>query len=490
MRFVFIIFISVFLLSCSDEKRDNIIFGLDSMPTTFDPRNSIDATSFRVNRLLYSRLIAFDESAKFVPGITSWEMLSPTQYRFTITQHKKFHNGAMVTAADIKATYDSVLDEANKSIHRSSVALIERIEVIDEKSVDFILKYADSLFPSYLIIGIMPAKLINSDHDFDKQPIGSGPFKFKGWDGAESLSIVRRDDNQEFEFIRVVAPEVRVMKLLRGEIDLLQNGLMPELQRYLEKDARVEVHYHSGSDFAYLGFNLEDKDTSNLIVRQAIALGIDRDAILKYIFGGSEKKATAFFPGDHWLGNPTLVPYEYNPQKARALLQEIGYGSENPLTLSYKTSTNPFRLRIATILQRQLAEIGIKVDIQSYDWGTFFGDIKAGRFQMYSLKWVGIKAPDIFEYVFHSEKIPPNGANRGRYKNPQIDALIEESKTLDDLEPRLKIYRQIQKIIFDDLPYVPLWYEGHFYAASKNITGYSLSTDGNYDGLINVQKVK
>jgi peptide/nickel transport system substrate-binding protein len=191
-------------------------------------------------------------------------------------------------------------------------------------------------------------------------------------------------------------------------------------------------------------------------------------------------------PPTHWAGHPGLPAYAYNPDKARALLAQAGFTKSNPLKLSYKTSNNPFRIRIATVIQQQLVDVGIDMDLRTYDWGTFYGDIKAGRFQLYSLSWVGIKMPDIFRYVFHSSAVPPNGANRGRLDNPKIDALIEQAEAATTYEAGAALYRELQVALFNDLPYVPLWYEDHVLATRQRVSGYTLAPDGNYDGLNSV----
>jgi peptide/nickel transport system substrate-binding protein len=109
---------------------------------------------------------------------------------------------------------------------------------------------------------------------------------------------------------------------------------------------------------------------------------------------------------------------------------------------------------------------------------------------MYSLSWVGIKSPDIFRYVFHGESVPPSGANRGRYNNATANSLIEEADKILQLEERAKLYRKLQEELQNTLPYVPLWYEEHFYAAANDISGYELAVDGNFDGLINVRRIQ
>ncbi len=478
------------LVSCRSSIDKSIIrFGLDSMPVKLDPREATDATSYRINRLIYSSLVDFDESSKFIPGIASWEHVSLTHYRFTLSSERhSFHDGQPLNAIDVKATYDWVLDPRNASPHRQSLSIIEKISTDGANVIDFFLSDPDPLFPAYLVIGIMPEELISKGHDFNQDPVGSGPFSYISKPDPNLLRLKRVRDQRMFEFIRIASPEVRVMKLLRGEIDILQNGVMPELKRFLAKDKNVKVSYLDGSDFAYLGFNLQDKVVGQHKVRQAIAYAIDREAIIEHLYGGKEKLATTFFPAEHWFGNPDIKPFKHNRDLAISLLQELGFGPENPLNISYKTSTNPFRIRVATVIQDQLRHVGINMSIQSYDWGTFYGDIKAGRFQMFSLKWVGIKTPDIFDYVFHSKNIPPTGANRGRYMSEKVDDLIDSIKSYESLDDRIEVFREIQQQVFDDLPYVPLWYEGHFAATTDDLSGYQLAADGSYDSLASVER--
>jgi peptide/nickel transport system substrate-binding protein len=184
-----------------------------------------------------------------------------------------------------------------------------------------------------------------------------------------------------------------------------------------------------------------------------------------------------------------LSGYNYNPEQAKQLLKEAGFNENHRPAITYKTSTDPFRLRLATIIQYQLRQVGIDVSIQSHDWGTFYGDIKAGRFQMYSLAWVGVKSPDIFRYAFHSEAIPPAGANRGHYADAVADRLMTQAEHTADRQEQQTLYRTLQGRLLETLPYVPLWFEDHFSLSSTSIIGYQLGADGNFDGLMQVQRV-
>ncbi len=474
----------LFITACADSNRNSIAFGLNTAPVTLDPRFSTDAVSYRITRLLYKSLIDFDEQFQVIPDLASWDQLALDHYRFTLgSVGREFHDGSKLTADDVKATYESVLEQENASPHRSSVLMIKQMNVIDEDTIDFILAHDDPLFPGRLVIGILSEKLILEKHNFNQKPVGSGTMQLIEWEDESRLKLLRRRDNQTIEFIALKDPTVRVLKLLRGEIDLVQGDLPPEIVKWLAERDSINVLRKQGSTFSYIGFNLEDSLTGNDLIRRAIAHAIDRDAIIKYVLADAARKAGAILPAKHWATNTELSGFDYDPEKAKSFLKQAGYDIETPLNLSYKTSNNPFRLRLATIIQDQLKTVGINIDIRSYDWGTFYGDIKSGRFQMYSLSWVGLKMPDIFRYVFHSNAIPPDGANRGRFKNDQVDSIIELAEVEPSLTKQAKYYRELQQVLFDASPIIPLWYEDNILASRKEIQGYTLSTDGNFDAL-------
>lgn len=484
---------------CDSDVPDALRFGLSAAPDNLDPRFATDAASTRVNRLLYSRLVDFDERFAPEPSIADWEQITPLHYRFTLRADRNhFHNGSRLTAHDVQATYRAVLDESTGSAHRGSLHMVDRVLAINDDVVDFHLNSADLLFPGRLVIGIMPAALLQSGHPFNETPVGSGPFRFRSWPQPEHLRIERIADGALVEFQRVQRPDVRVLKLLRGELDVVQGDMPPELiawigERQRHTDSRPSadsspkqqtlVVKREGSTFAYLGFNLRDPVVGDLRVRRAIAYALDRAAIIRHLWAGHAQPAGGILTPDHWAGMNGNVGLAHDPQRARELLNDAGYGPNNPLRIIFKTSTNAFRVRIATVIQAQLAEVGISMDVRTYDWGTFYGDIKSGNFQVYSLAWVGIKMPDIFRYVFHSESMPPEGANRGRWQDAQVDSLIDQAERADNLPAQAALYRAVQQRALDQLPYVPLWYEDQVFVANTRLRGYRTSRDGDYDDL-------
>lgn len=488
-----LIFLSLLLLSfigitcivndCGQSDSPDIIrFGLAVAPVTLDPRFASDAAAVRINRLIYRGLAKFNDYAQPAPDLATWEKLSPTHYRFVLgASGRTFHNGMPLTTIDVKATFQFILDQKNASPHRDDLKNIKQISIIDDDTIDFWLTQPDSLFIGRMAgHQILPAPLIAADHPFSKEPIGSGAFRFISWKEGY-LRLQRLEDKQVVVFLEIKDPVVRVLKLAREEVDILQNDLSPELIRWLQKQENIEITTQEGNNFAYIGFNLQDSTTQHLTLRKAIAYAIDREAIIEHLLSNAARRANSILPPSHWAGHPSLPLYPYDPQKAKRLLKQANF--EQPISLVYKTSSNPARLRLAAVIQHQLAQVGINVTIRSYDWGSFFGDIKKGNFQMYSLMWVEIKMPDIFYYVFHSDSTPPHGANRGRFIDPQVDSLLEQAQKAMDLQVQAALYRQVQEIIWEKLPYVPLWYQDYVLATSPRISGYELANDGGYEAL-------
>ena len=453
------------------------------MPLNCDPRYATDAASERVNRLIYQPLVDFDAASKPAWILGRSDAGSDTTYRFSLIKNRAtFHNGAALTAADVKATYDSFLSDSpfylKDSPHTAEFANVNAIKIVDKNTVIFQLKQADTHFVEKLIIGILPKSLIDQNHDFSHHPIGSGPLSFVSW--QNKLILKRVKDGQLISLQEVKDPTVRVLKLLRGEVDLLQGDLPPELVKHLQSQPTVMVKTSMGANFSYLGLNMQDPVLKQLKVRQAIAYAINRQAIIDKVMVKNSRLAEVILPPEHYTnqmgtGSTSLAHRNYNPALAKKLLVEAGI--KLPLKLVYKTSTDAQRVRFATIMQAQMAEAGIDLEIRSLDWGTFFADVKQGNFQLYGLTWVGIKTPEIYAKAFGSQNFPPNGFNRGHFTDAQLDQLLAKE---DWPAATARIHAQ--------LPYIPLWYEGQFAAMAKSINYYNPKPDGNWDDLAIIER--
>lgn len=473
---VFITLLALFLAACQKPApHAEINFAIAQAPLNLDPRYATDAASARVNRLIYQSLVDFDANAKPTPSLATWELINPTQYRFILNQKRAiFHHQKMLTAQDVKATYDSLI-MLKDSAQAAEFANIKDIQVLNDETIVFNLNQPDKNFPAKLIIGILPQDLIARKHDFSHQPIGNGELEFVSW--QNKLTLKRVQDNQQISLIEVKDPTVRVLKLLRGEVDLMQGDLPPELVKYLQTKPEVIIKTVAGANFSYLGLNMQDPILKNIKVRQAIAHAIDSNAIIQQVMVPRTRVAGVILPPEHYtnVASKNMPPYAYNPALSRKLLAEAGVPL--PLKLAYKTSTDAQRVRFATIMQAQMQPAGIQMEIKSLDWGTFFEDVKQGNFQLFGLTWVGIKTPDIYAKALGSQSFPPNGFNRGHYADVELDALLASEN-----------WPAATQRIYLQLPYIPLWYEGQFAAMRKDIQNYAPKPDGNWDDLTTITR--
>jgi peptide/nickel transport system substrate-binding protein len=221
-------------------------------------------------------------------------------------------------------------------------------------------------------------------------------------------------------------------------------------------------------------------------VRQALAYAIDRGPMIRYLWRGLAQPAASVLPPQSWAYDSEVDKYAYNPGRARQLLDEAGYPERGGIRfhLTMKSSTEESTRLMASVLQQQLREVGIALDIRTFEFATFFSDITRGAFQIYSLRWIGgNEDPDIFEYVFHSDRIPPKGANRSFYANSQVDRLIDEARQELDQSKRKALYGEIQRILGRDLPYINLWYLDNVLVHSPRVSNLRLNPSGNYDFL-------
>lgn len=472
----FICWVVLLLGACAKPvTHAEIRFAIAQTPLTLDPRYATDAASERVNRLIYRPLVDFDGHFRAIPALASWQRKTPVLYRFTlVSSMRTFHDGSRLTASDVVATYQSLLT-VKDAPHAAEFANIADIKVADENTVDFTLKQPDEDFPAKLVIGILPARLVAQQHDFSHHPVGSGPLKFVAWNRA--LKLQRVADAQDIVLEEVKDPTVRVLKLMRGEADLLQGDLPPELVAYLKQQQGITVLESPGTNYSYLGFNLQDPVLKNPLVRRAVTLSINREAIIRHALVRETRSATAILPPEHWAGNAGLTVIPYDPRQSRALLLQAGVTL--PLKLTVKTSTNVQSVRLVTMMQAQMREAGIALEIRSLDWGTFFDDVKHGQFQLYGLTWVGIKTPEIYTKAFHGQYAPPVGANRGRLQDGVLDGLLNRHQ-----------WQAATARVHELLPYVPLWYEGQFAATRREIQGFKPVPDGNWDGLVTIRKTR
>jgi peptide/nickel transport system substrate-binding protein len=219
-------------------------------------------------------------------------------------------------------------------------------------------------------------------------------------------------------------------------------------------------------------------------VRQAIACAVDRERIIRHLLKNIVSEANSLLSPRNWAHDAAARRWAYDPERAKRLLDEAGFrdpdgdGPRPRFRLSFKTTNIDLRRRIAEALKEQLAQVGIDIELRAYEWGTFYSDVKSGNFHLFSLAWVGVEDPDIYHQIFHSSSVPPAGDNRGRYRNIEIDRLLERGRTTIDQQARRQIYANVQRILAEDLPYVPLWWWKNVIVKKPNLRDFVPYPDG------------
>ncbi|MEE9276183.1 MAG: ABC transporter substrate-binding protein [bacterium] len=461
----------------------NLVVGIESNPTNLDPRLSQDAVSWQIQRFIFSRLLARDENGRLAPELAeAWERPSPLLHRLRLRRGVRFHDGSLLTSADVKFTYDSIRDPAMASPRAAGLRELDRVEAPSPDVVLFHLKEPSASFVDSLTAGIVPR---GAGPRFGSRPVGTGPFRFVRFETDERIELAafsghfRGRPAYDRLIFRILPEEtVRVLELERGGLHLIQNAFSPDLLPRLTANPRLRVLRRAGTNFSYIGFNMRDPVLSHPKVRLAIALAIDRGPVIRYILKGLATEADSLLPREHWAHAEGLPRLGHDPARARRLLDEAGFpdpdgpGPRPRFSLIFKTSQNELRRRIATVLAAQLRKVGIEMRVRAYEWGTFFGDIRNGNFQIYSLTWVGISDPDIYRFIFHSRFAPPDGLNRGGYRNPRVDALLEAARRDDDQNRRAPLYHEVQRVLARELPYINLWHSVNVAALSRRISGY------------------
>ena len=484
------------LLSCSQAPDPNtLVMIIESSPTDLDPRVGIDAQSERIGELLFDALLTRDEHLNVQPGLAKrWEIPDPLTYIFHLHRGVTFHDGRPLTSRDVKWTFDSLLEGKIRSTRSAAYRFVDHIEAPDDFTVIIHLKEPNATLLWNLSEGASGIVPYGALDEITRNPMGSGPFKFVSAEQDKEI-VVERNDNYwgakarlaRVRFTVVPDATTRALELRKGSADAAINALTSDTIVALERDPNLQIERAPGTVLSYLGFNLRDRTLQDVRVRQAIAYAIDRGPLLEYIWRGFAQPALSVLPPQSWAYDPDVTAYPHNPEKARLMLDAAGYGARDGgvrFHLTMKTSTEESTRLLAAVLQQQLRDVGIALDIRTFEFATFFADVTSGAFQVYSLRWIGgNEDPDIFEYSFHSNRFPPNGANRGFYSNPRIDSLIDEARRQTDQNVRKRLYAEVQEVLAQDVPYIDLWYFDNVLVHTRRVRNLTLNPSGNYDFL-------
>ena len=488
---VILLAVSMSLAVVLPSEAKPFIVNFDTSPSSLDAHVAQFGTDNNYFKQMIEPLVEMDLNGNPIPCLAvSWESNDLKTWTFYLRKGVKFHDGTPFNADAVKFNIERLQNPETKSGFQSVAKTIQKVEVVDNYTIRMILDESNVDFPLTLQdrVGSIasPTAVKKYGKDFGRNPVGTGPFVFVSWKNDDSVTMKRNPDYWAKErvflddvIIKIVPDRnVAAMNLQAGQADLLMN-VAPEHLPGLEADPKLKVYHRASLEFTCLYFirmhsspGLE-MSYPKKEVRQALAYAIDVDAISKALYFGKAKSSKSIFPEGFWAYEPNVTDYtKSNVAKAKELLTKAGY--PNGVELKYTSVTLfPFN-RIAEIVKQQAAKAGIKLNLEIIGLNQAMQDTMLNKTNILGLGWSGKTSPDMtLQALVHSK----GNYNNKNYANPEVDRLIAEGRSTADINKRKKAYSQIQKILAEDLPIIPILHMPMFYAAKKEVSGIKLYND-------------
>lgn len=471
---------------------DTIVFGLGSEPKSLDPRFATDANGQRLLKLVFSSLVRIGPDLNVIGDLaTTWEYNNLT-YSFQIRPNVFFHDGSALTYED--------LEYSIKEFKKNSSPFAAQFEIIKDISGHYDVKsggalhlklsqFSASLLNDLPSLVIMPKSILKKMGDnFYQTPIGSGPFILEKRD-LKNIFLSRfnnfyseKSKTERVQFKIIKDSNTRFQKMYKGKIDIVQSDVPFSKIKVFKKSEKFDVTVQPGLSTTYILLNLRNPILEQKEIRHAISQSINREELIKYTHEGFAEPATSILTKANPFHLKGLKPNIMSKEQLKKIFLNL---KDKPIIL--KTSNTQEAIENGRVLTHQLKSMGLNVEQQSYEWGTYYEDVRTGKFDMAVMKWVGINNPDIYRVSLHSKMTPP-GRNRGYYNNPKLDHLVDTAIKEPTLEKRKTLYHQAQKLVFKDLPTIPLWYEKQIAITHKRVKNYSLPLNGDFSALMKVYK--
>lgn len=472
-------------VSSGDKSGGKLVIVRLSDATGLDPHFITDIPSANVvHGKVYETLLAFDKDRNFVPLLaTKWNQVDDLTWDFTLREGVKFHDGTPFNAEAVKATFDRLLDPATGSPQKDKLGMIKEVIVKDDTHVT--LKLSTPYAPLLSILAssegsILSPKMIKDTPDqLATHPVGTGPFVFDSWKSGQEITLNKNNDYWG-EKVKVdsvvfkVVPEdaTRLAMIESGEAHISDQVPVTEIDR-IEKSDKMNLFRTDGLAVEYVGFNTTKAPFDNVKVRQAVSYAIEREAIISGVYNNVGTLANVAMSPQVFGYSKDVKAYPYDVNKAKSLLKEAGY--DKGIKVKLLTSDRKERINMAEVIQSQLKGIGVDVEIQVMEYGSYIQQIENGDHQMLIGGWGNATGDgDYNQYnLFHSASIGAPG-NHFYYQNPVVDKLIEQGRVETEPSKRQEIYKQAMQIEMDDAVYVPIRNYEHLAVYNNNVENFRL----------------
>lgn len=494
-------------LGVEPKKGGTLIFGRGGDSVTLDPAAATDGESLNVTDHIFDNLVTFKPGTTDVmPALASKYEISPDgkEYTFTLVPGAKFHDDTPVNADAVIFSFKRQGDKNHPAYKFSAPyeyytamgldQLIKDVVKVNDGTVKFVLNKPNAPFLSTMAMQafaiVSPTAVLKLKDDFKQKPVGSGPYKFKGWEKKQKIVLDANDAYwgtkpyvKTLIFRAIPDNNTRLQEMLAGNLQVMDNPDSNHIKTIEQKlGGKVEMMKAPGFNIGYLAMNQEKKPFDNLKVRQAIAHAINKKAIIDAVYNGFAEVAKNPMPPTLWGYNNDVVDYEYNPEKAKQLLKEAGV--EGLTTELYAMPVPrpymPDGRKVAEAIQGDLAKVGITVKIVTYDWGTYLKKVSNGEHEMCLMGWTGdIGDPDNFLYVLlDKDNANKPAQNYAFYKSDKLHEALIAAQIDSNQAKRATLYKLAQQIIHDDAPIVPLAHSMVVVPVQKTVQGFIMDPTG------------
>ncbi len=475
-----------------------LVVGLVAEPVNLDPPQVTDLNSNRVGRRIVETLVTFpEESTQVVPGLAeSWTISKDgLQYTFKLRRGITFHDGTPLNAEAVKFSIERQINPNHPAYKLGKYPFanfffgnVKAVEVLSDERVAFLLNEPRASFLAILTAGaasiVSPTAVMKWGPDYPTHPVGTGPFRFASWDRGQRVVLEKNPTYWKYPvkverviYRPIVEDQARLTELLTGTLDVIV-GVPADFVGQLEQNPKITLLKQVGAHVWYLGMNNQKKPFDDKRVRQALNYAVNKEAIVKDVLKGTGASSRGpVLPGT-WGADPALKAYPYDPERAKKLLAEAGYPSGFSTTLWVPESGSGMQAPVAmsTVMQSNLKAVGVNVTLQTMEWGAYLAKLRTKEQELFALSWMaGTEDPDMVMYpLLHSSQWTPVGPNRALYKNPRFDALLQQARLTTDQAKRTQLYREAQRILVDDAPWVFVDHEIQIAALSKRVQGFKL----------------
>jgi peptide/nickel transport system substrate-binding protein len=451
-----------------------------------DPHGASAGVDRNVYTSVYNALVAPDKNLNIVPDLAeSWTTPDPTTYIFKLRPSVKFHDDTPCDADAVKKNFDWILDPANTSPRKPEIDDIDQVTVVDPLTVKITLKSAFAPFLSIISdrAGYMvsPTARAKFGKDYQRNPVGTGPFQFVEWVKDDHATFKRFDGYFEsgipyldqITYRPIPDLGVGLTELKTNNVDFL---FMLDPKDISDVKSTSGIAYLEGPGVGYTGLwiNTARAPLSNKALRQAVSLAVDREALLAAVYFGVGQIAAGPIPPGSTAYDPSVSYVKRDLAAAKQKLTEGGQPNGFSMVLKAQ-SGSPVADKIVQLIQAQLAEVGIQVQIQTVEFGALLKAGEQGDFDALSLGWSGRIDPDgNIEPIFQTK----GAFNYGKYSSQAVDEGIVKERQTADAASRKQIFQQIQTTINDDAAYVFTYFPPTIFAATTAVQGFQVTPDG------------